>query len=192
MHVPHSDQRYVQALVSGDSNLLDEVYDRFSGGVRWMIVQNNGSEQDAADIFQEALVDIYRKAKKGFVLTCPMENFLYLICRNKWVSELRRRKKSIVTFRDDERYSTIGEDTFAQAEQSYISQKRKDLLRDKISQLGESCRKLLELSWGGKPLEEVAGLMNTSYAYVRKKKSDCVGKLVALVRNSPDYKILLY
>jgi RNA polymerase sigma factor (sigma-70 family) len=192
MNPPHPDQKYVQALISGDKELLDELYDHFAGKIKWMVLQNNGSEQDAADIFQEAVVDLYRKAKKGFVITCPLGNFLYLICRNRWMSELRRRKKNIVTFRDDEGYSKIGEDSFAQAEQSYVTQKRRELLREKISEMGDSCRKLLELSWSGKRMEEVADLMSMSYAYVRKKKSDCLGKLVQLVKKSPDYKILLY
>ena len=38
-----------------------------------MILQNSGTETDAADIFHDSLMSIYNKAKTvDFELTCPM------------------------------------------------------------------------------------------------------------------------
>lgn len=157
-----------------------------------MVLQNNGTEADAADVFQEAIVDIYKKAKAGFTLSCPMEAFLYMICRNRWLNALTRKKYNNVTFADDEGYSNlVSEDSFANAEQILISQNRKHLIENKLAELGESCRQLLQYNWGGKKLEEIADLMKTSYAYIRKKKGDCMGKLIELIKGSPDYKLLI-
>ena len=61
--MPHQDQRYIEALGNNDPQMLEEIYKKFSGKIKWMVMQNNGSEADAADIFQEALLTIYRKAK---------------------------------------------------------------------------------------------------------------------------------
>jgi RNA polymerase sigma factor (sigma-70 family) len=157
-----------------------------------MVLQNNGSEADAADVFQEALVDIYKKAKAGFTLTCPIEAFLYLVCRNRWLNTITRKKYNNVTFADDEGYSNlVSEDSFANAENITVAQNRRNLIDSKLAELGDSCRQLLQYSWSGKKLEEVATLMNTTYMYIRKKKSDCMGKLIDLVKGSPDYKLLL-
>jgi DNA-directed RNA polymerase specialized sigma24 family protein len=54
----HSDQRYITALVENDQRLIAEIYQRYAGKVKGMILTNNGSEDDAADVFQEALIDI--------------------------------------------------------------------------------------------------------------------------------------
>ena len=125
----HPDNKYIQALLDHDTMLVDEIYSRFSGKIKSMILQNNGSEADAADVFQEALVDIYKKAKKGFTLTCPMEAFFYHVCRNRWRNVLSRKKYTNVTFDDDGGYSNlVSEDSFANAEQIRISQNRKDLI----------------------------------------------------------------
>ena len=192
MPAAHPDNKYIQALLDHDNVMLDELYSRFSGKIKSMILQNNGSEADAADVFQEALVDIYKKAKKGFTLTCPMEAFFYLVCRNRWRNVLSRKKYTNVTFDDDGGYSNlVSEDSFANAEQIRISQNRKDLIENKLAKLGASCRQLLQLCWTGKKLEAIATIMNTSYAYIRKKKGDCTGKLLDLIKESPDYKLLL-
>lgn len=188
----HPDNKYIEALLKNDTELLDELYGRFSSKIKYLVLQNNGTEADAADIFQEAIVDIYKKAKAGFTLTCPMEAFLYLVCRNRWLNHITRKKYNSVTFADDEGYSNlVSDDSFANAEQILISQNRKNLIELKLFDLGDSCRELLQLNWSGKKLEEIANLMKTSYAYIRKKKGDCMGKLVDLIKSSPDYKLLL-
>jgi RNA polymerase sigma factor (sigma-70 family) len=192
MPVIHPDNKYIEALLQYNTALLDELYSNYSGKIKYMVLQNNGSEADAADIFQEAIIDIYKKAKAGFTLSCPIEAFLYLICRNRWMNNLTRKKYTNVTFADDEGYSNlVSEDSFANAEQILVSQNRKNLIESKLEDLGESCRQLLQYNWGGKKLEEIAQLMKTSYAYIRKKKGDCMGKLVDLIKNSPDYKLLI-
>jgi RNA polymerase sigma factor (sigma-70 family) len=192
MTVVHPDNKYIEALLRNDPVLLDEIYTRFSPSIKKMVLQNNGDEADAADVFQEALVDIYKKAKTGFTLSCPMEAFLYLVCRNRWINKVTRKKYNNVTFADDEGYSNlVSDDSFANAEQVKLAQNRKNLIETKLAELGESCRELLQYSWGGKKLEEVAALMNTTYAYIRKKKGDCMGKLIGLVKGSPDYKLLI-
>jgi RNA polymerase sigma factor (sigma-70 family) len=188
----HPDNKYVTALLQNDTVLLDELYSKFSGKIKYMVMQNNGTEADAADVFQEAIVDIYKKAKGGFTLTCPIEAFLYLICRNRWLNHITRKKYNNVTFADDEGYSNlVSDDSFANAEQILVAQNRKNLIEAKLAEMGESCRQLLQYNWGGKKLEEIAELMKTSYAYIRKKKGDCMGKLIELIKNSPDYKLLI-
>ncbi len=192
MPAAHADNKYIQALLGHDTVLLDELYSRFSGKIKAMVLQNKGSEADAADVFQEALVDIYKKAKKGFILTCPMEAFMYLVCRNRWRNIITRKKYNNVTFDDDGGYSNlVSDDSFANAEQISISQNRKNLIETKVAELGDSCRQLLQLCWSGKKLEAIAEIMNTTYAYIRKKKGDCTGKLIDLIKGSPDYKLLL-
>lgn len=187
----HPDQKYIDALVNNDPVLLEELYQKYSGKIKWMILQNNGTETDAADIFQEALISIYNKTQTtGFQLTCPLEAFLYLICKNKWINTLNKRKTQKVTNTDTEGFNNIGEDNFKLAEDCVLQQERSNLLREKLQEMGESCKNLLRLSWSGLSMDEVAGKLNVSYAYARKKKSECMAKLIALVKESPKFNSL--
>ena len=52
----HTDQRFVTALLQNDTALVKEIYERFAGNVKRFVLNNNGSEDEAADIFQEGLI----------------------------------------------------------------------------------------------------------------------------------------
>lgn len=62
--------------------------------VKQYIKANQGSGEDAKDIFQDALVVLYKKAQQDdFVLTVPLKTYLMAVVKNCWLQELRRRKK---------------------------------------------------------------------------------------------------
>ena len=170
--------------------LLHELYQRFSGKIKKMIMNSSGTEDDAADIFQDVLLSVYDKAKNGsFILTCPLEAFLYLISKNRWTNELKKRKNIKVTITDAEGYN-ISEDSFKLAEEFMLQQQRKAFLLEKLEELGNACKELLLLSWSEKSMDDVASILNISYGYARKKKSDCIGKLMVLVKESCEYNFL--
>src|SRR4051812_40466551 len=121
----HTDQKYIEAILNNDATILQELYQKFSGKIKWMVLQNSGTEEDAADIFQEALLSIYHKAKtQNFTLTCPFDAFLYIICKNRWLSQLNKRKTEGVTIADTEGY-IVAEDSFMLAEECWLEQARK-------------------------------------------------------------------
>lgn len=188
----HPDTKYIEALLSNNTGLISEIYSRFASKITFMVTQNSGAAADAADIMQEGLVAIYHKALSGnFLLTCPFEAFLYTICRNLWLMQLRKKSRQPVTNTGDEQYDK-GTDVFKEAETVINNNERRLLLEKKFDLLGEGCRKVLELAWSGKPLEEVAVLLNNTYSYIRKKKSECMGRLSQLIKQSPEYKTLLW
>ena len=187
----HPDQKYINALLENDTVVLEELYHKFSEKIKWMIIRNNGAETDAADIFQDALLSIYNKAKAGdFTLTCPLEAFLYLICKNKWLNTLNKKKTQKVTITDTEGFNYIGEDNFKLAEDCLLQQERNNLLTEKLAEMGDSCKKILRLSWSGISMDEVAKQLNVTYAYARKKKSECMARLITLVKQSPKFNSL--
>ena len=189
---PHADTKYIEALVNNNTELISEIYTRFAIKIKLLVLQNGGSETDADDIMQDALVAVYHKAVTGnFVLTCPFEAFLYTVCKNLWLMQLRKKSRQPVTNSGEAQYD-MGTDVFKEAEAVIKNNERRLLLEKKFEQLGEGCRKVLELAWSGKPLEEVAALLNNTYAYIRKKKSECMGKLSELIKQSPEYKTLLW
>jgi len=185
----HYDQKYITALLNNDTALLNELYQKYSGKIKLMILQNNGTETDAADIFQDALLSIYHKAKtENFILTCPFDAFIYLICKNRWMSELNKKKSYKLKLNVEEVNEKIGDNSFELIEELRLQQARKDLLTEKFEQLSESSKELLRFSWSGKSMEEVAQILRRSYGYVRKKKSKCMAKLITLVKQSEHYK----
>ncbi len=178
----HTDQRFITGLLQNDTAVVKEIYDRFAGKVKSYMLQNNGSDDDAADIFQESLIDIYQQAQyKGLQLTCPFEPFLLLVCKRKWLNELKKKQRQGVT-KGTEDLSGIGEDVFALAEQVQVQDEKAALFMAMFEKLGERCREVIRKCLGNKPQDEVAEELGVSYAYLRKKKSECTAELIKLVK----------
>jgi RNA polymerase sigma factor (sigma-70 family) len=180
--VIHPDQRYLVGLLHNDNQVVDEIYRRFAPSIKNHILHNQGSEEDAADIFQESLIDIYNQVKyKGLELTCPFEPFLLLICKRKWLNELKKRGRSPVTKLKDD-LSDWGEDVFAAAEQAVREEDKARIFLQQFQRLGEKCRELLRLSLTGDRQEKIAEMLGVTYGYLRKKKSECMATLLSYIQ----------
>jgi RNA polymerase sigma factor (sigma-70 family) len=184
----HVDQRYLQGLVENSSTVIREIYERFAGKVKSYILKNNGDEEDAADILQEALINIYRQAKNGaLLLSCPFEAFLLLVCKRKWLNELKKRGSKRVT-NDLERVSDTGVDELALSEQIMEQDQKTGLFLAMFEKLGDTCKKIIRISLNGKPQDENAAALGLTYSFFRKKKSECMATLMKYIQaNQPHY-----
>lgn len=175
----HADQRYIEGLLQNDGQVIEEIYRRFSPSIRSHILKNRGSEDDAADIFQESLIDIYNQARfKALRLTCPFEPFLLLVCKRKWLNALKKKGHSPVTKLMDD-LSDWGEDVFGAAEKLALEEDKARVFLQQFNRLSEKCRDILRLSLTGDRQEKVADILGVTYGYLRKKKSECMATLIS-------------
>ena len=185
----HTDQKYVQALLENDNRLIAEIYTRFAPKVVGYIQKNNGNASAARDIIQEALIAFYDQAKtKGLTLSCPFDAYFFLICKRKWLNFLKKNKPTGVTI--NEEVTSIDTNVQQQADETALYEGRASLFNQMLEQMGDACKKLLKLSFSIKSMEEVAKKLAVSYAYARKKKSLCIGKLTKMVQESAQYQTL--
>lgn len=160
--------------------MVQEIYRRYAPAIKRYIAANNGTEDDAADIFQEVLTDIYLQAtQKQLVLTCPFEPFLLLLCRRKWLNELKKRGRQPVTKELDD--VSVGEDVFAQAEIVQQQHNKMQLFVQCFEKMGDACKEILRRYMSGEAQEIIASQLNVSYGYLRKKKSECMGALTKMI-----------
>ena len=183
----HPDSHYIQALLDNDHRGIASIYERFAARIERFVCANNGLPDDAADVFQEALLTITRQARRsGFVLTCPFEAYFYLVCRGKWLNELNRRKRVAVTIAEAEGFNDT-EDAGALADGTLRDEARDQMFRRFFEQLSAGCRQLLRLAWSGIPMENVATQLGISYGFARKRKSECIALLTKRIQNSPEF-----
>ncbi len=183
---PHTDQKYIEALLKNDSLLLKEIYEKFAPKVINYIKSNTGDDQSAQDIIQETLITIYKQAKeKGLQLTCPFDAYFFLLCKRKWLNELKKSAKKEVTI--NEEIVSVNDESVRFVEETEIFNAKHELFTEMFDQLGKACKELLKTTFMIKSMEEVASKLGKSYGYIRKKKSLCIGQLTKLVQNSPKY-----
>ena len=187
---PHPDAHYIQALLENNHRGISEIYTRFAARIERFVCSNSGTADDACDVFQDALMAITHQARRpGFVLTCPFEAYLYLVCRGKWFNEIKRRQRAGVTISETEGFMEK-EDAGALADSTLREEERDRVFRHYLKKLTENCRALLQLSWSGLSMEEVSQQMGITYAYARKRKSECIAQLIGWIQASPEFAAL--
>lgn len=185
----HDDQKYIDALIDNDQILIGEIYKKFVPKVIGFVRKNSGDESAARDLVQEVLIILYDQAKtKDLKLTCPFDAYFFLICKRKWYNILKKRKYNEVTIEEDR--LSISDDADEQVVASQKFEKKRDLFLSQLSEMGETCQKLIKLSMTKMSMKEIAEKLDITYGYARKKKSVCMSKLTAMIKNSAAYKAL--
>lgn len=187
----HHDQVYIDGLLNNNSSIVESIYKKFVPKVTYYIKMNSGSSDEAQDVIQEVLITIYNQAKtKGLELTCPFDAYFFLLCKRKWLNELKKSYNKEVTIKDEN--VSIDKDVEKLAIETEEQDEKQSLFDEMFQKLGEKCQEVLKLSFVTKTMEEVASKMNVTYAYVRKKKSICTGQLTELIQQSNRYQSLKY
>jgi RNA polymerase sigma factor (sigma-70 family) len=185
----HEDQLYIDGLANNNSAIIQSIYKKFAPKVVYYIKTNSGDQDQAQDIIQEVLITIYNQAKtKNLKLSCPFDAYFFLLCKRRWLNEIKKVTKKEVTIGNNEVYKD--ESTVEMANQTEIFEEKQSLFDEMFQKLGEKCQEVLKLSFIAKTMGEVAQKLNVTYGYVRKKKSLCTGQLTEMIQQSSKYKSL--
>ncbi|WP_458627879.1 RNA polymerase sigma factor [Winogradskyella sp. PC D3.3] len=187
----HEDQKYIDGLAANNTFIIQTIYDKFAPKVINYIKQNSGDAYDAQDVIQETIITIYNQAKqKHLQLTCPFDAYFFLLCKRKWLNQLKKSGRKEVTINEE----VLSKDDDAQvlSFETSIFENKQALFNEMFQQLGDACKDLLKATFKINSMEEVAKSLNITYAYARKKKSLCIGQLTKLVQASPKFNQLNY
>src|SRR6187549_1950212 len=157
----------------GDEKALEFLYKKYYRMMTKLVITNSGTEEEARDIYQDALIVFWQKATSGnLVLTSKISTYIYSICQNLWRKELDRKKR----LSNEEKDSPESLDL--------DSPEREKIIAKCMEQLGETCRKVLMYYYFDEmSMQEIAdrlGFANTDTAKTKKYK--CKQKLDELVK----------
>jgi RNA polymerase sigma factor (sigma-70 family) len=178
----YSGAAIIEAINKGtDRELLKFLYKSILPRVTQYVRKNNGSREDAFDIFQDAIVAFYRFVKENrFREEGNPETFIFCICRNLWINKIRKEKKQV---RMPDGYE-IYEDDAATALEGIITSERAVIIKQILSKLGKKCEELLKLSiYDNMSLKEICIRMGfTSEDAVKTQKYKCKQKIIGYIK----------
>jgi Sigma-70 region 2 len=91
---PIDEKALLEGLAVSDKKAVEVIYKENYNMVQALIINNNGSADDAKDIFQEAMIVLYEKAKSGtFELNCQIKTFVYSVSRRLWLKRLQQQNR---------------------------------------------------------------------------------------------------
>ena len=160
-------------IQKGDEKALEVIYQKYYLMMTKLVINNSGTEEEARDIYQDALIVFWQKARSGkLVLTSKISTYIYSVCQNLWRKELERKKKLLNEEKDSA--VTIDQD----------SEEREKIIANCLDQLGDTCKKVLMYYYfDNLSMQDIAdklGFANTDTAKTKKYK--CKQKLDELVK----------
>ena len=141
-----TDDELLVGVADGSDDALTRLYRLYFPMVLRFVTSNSGSEDEAKDIYQEALIVLYEKVRGGsFELHCQLKTYLYSVSRRLWLKQLAYKSRFMVSdtetpATDSAAVGQIGDDLTDYEERD----RQFDLMADSLDRLGEPCRTLLE------------------------------------------------
>ena len=175
----YSDDELLRLLGSGKAidNPVKHLYEKYFYVLSSYIEQNQGSREDAEDIFQEVVltfIDLVRKNK--FRGESSVKTFLFAINRNIWLNELKKRGRQL---KRNEKFSVEQPDAEPGVEKMISNREARKQVFNIIESLGEVCKKiLLAFYYENLPISEILTRLDyQNEQVVRNKKAKCMKSL---------------
>ncbi|MFZ4057418.1 MAG: RNA polymerase sigma factor [Ferruginibacter sp.] len=179
MSTLEQEQELLKGLATNDKQAIEAIYRENFASIQSFVLNNNGSIDDARDIFQEAIIVLYEKSKSAtFSLNCQIKTYVYSICRRLWLKRLQQLN----------RYSTQVEnlEEIIPVEEEIEEHEKRNtdfiLMEQAMAKIGEPCKSLLDAYYlQKKNMQDIAaefGYTNADNAKTQKYK--CLVRLKKL------------
>jgi RNA polymerase sigma factor (sigma-70 family) len=180
-----TDKEFIEGLKSSDEALLSALYKKYFGVVLKYVLNNNGTEQEAQDIYQETIIVLYNNARKpDFELSCAIQTYIYSVARRLWLKQLNKNSHVYkLTDESDEDGTLVDVST----DVGEHEEKERHLLRmnESLVGLGEPCKTLIEDFYirrlNMEAISEKFGYTNADNA--KNQKYKCLQRLKRLFFN---------
>lgn len=168
-----------KAIGNNDKKAIESVYKDNYALIQHFVVSNNGSEDDARDIFQEAMMVLYEKSRLvDFELTCQIKTYLYSVCRRLWLKKLQHNRRIESHVENFDKIAPVEEDIEAHEKLNgqYL------IMRTAMGKIGEPCKSLIEAVYvHRKNMQEIAGYFGyTNADNAKNQKYKCLVRLKKL------------
>lgn len=188
-----STNQILEGIVSNDTRVLDYIYRSFFSVTLSFVKSQNGSKEDAFDIFQEAVVVILQRLRKGSLeLDCSFGTFLQSIVKVLWLHQkVDNLKRSAAYGNQVDNRSEIS-DIDTELLNSVRENQKSNFVQRHFMHLSDGCQTLLQLYIENVSVREIADMMGVTEGFVKKKKYECKQKLIKRMMADPGYKKLFY
>jgi len=174
--INNKEQLLLKGLAANEAGAIETIYRENYGIIQSFIIKNRGYPEDAKDIFQEAMIVLYEKAKSdSFELTCQIKTYLYSVCRRLWLKKLQQVQRHTGVVEIKEETVPVEEELEAHIKKNeYLM-----LMEQTMDKIGEPCKSLLQAYYfQKKSMQEIADLFGyTNADNAKTQKYKCLVRL---------------
>lgn len=179
MKVDTNEQLLLQGLAKNEKKAIETIYKENYNVVQALIINNNGTTDDAKDIFQEAMMVLYQKVKSGtFELNCQIKTYIYSVSRRLWLKRLLHQNRFSVIDNHHDLQTVVEEDM----EESDRRDAEFIMMEKALNSLGEPCKSLIEAFYiQKKSMQDIAASFGyTNADNAKNQKYKCLTRLKKL------------
>ena len=178
----------IKGIRNHDSSILEHVYNTHYPIIEGYITHNQGSREQARDIFQDAMIVVYKRIKSNDLeLTCKFGTYLYAICKNIWMQE---RKKYLLRTQKL-RQQPLEVNDPGPADDPLLQNHLTDLFNKHFDALSKDCQKILSMYFNNFSVEDIRAAMNyKDLHHTADRKYRCKKSLINRIVNDPLFKRL--
>lgn len=162
-----SDRRLIERIEKNDRAVLGDLFVKYEKLIYSQIQSHGGSLDDAKDILQECIIVLWQNVTKGnFELRSKLSTYMVAVAKNKWMVELRKRKRIV----DDDPPDDLRDDNLLVIDQMVEDEElgRVKFALDKIQPI---CKQILMLFYfEERSMEDIAKMLHFSNMNVAKSK----------------------
>ncbi|MFK7949245.1 MAG: RNA polymerase sigma factor [Saprospiraceae bacterium] len=182
-----NNQTLISGILKQDNIVYQWIYDSWYTAVKFYVKRNSGNEDDAKDLFQNTMVDLYLNIKTGKYkdVNKPLKSYFMMICQYKWLNHLRgsdKRNTVNLPTNDD-----LQEEDFIEA--IMFKEGLLNLVEHYLDKMTDSCKTMLKAYYyDKKSLQTIANENNWSLNYAKKKNYKCRQSLKKAILDDINYK----
>jgi RNA polymerase sigma factor (sigma-70 family) len=137
----YSEEFFITGLRNQDKKALSILYKLHYPSVLNHIINNSGTEQEAKDVFQEAMITFFERIQDfNFELTCKISTYIFEVSRRLWLKRLYQKGKFIGKIEENDVFPEVEMELgFAEENENKFNS-----MYWSLSQLGEPCKSILE------------------------------------------------
>jgi RNA polymerase sigma factor (sigma-70 family) len=174
-----TDREVVLGILNNSTDALNKLYTAYFPMVLQFILNNNGDEDDAKDVYQEAIIVLYNKVKSGgFELSSKLKTYIYSVSRRIWLKKLSKQHKNTSSINDYEDVLAVEEEV----EQHELKDMQFVKMKSALESLGEPCNTIIQDFYiHNKSMQDICekfGYTNADNAKTQKYK--CLQRLKKL------------
>ena len=170
------DELIVEEIRRKNDLALKELYKTHYPMIVHLVCSNSGTEQEAKDIYQEAVIAFYERVQQpAFILTCKIKTYLYAVSRRLWLKKLAEKKRFNGSIDEVETFLGIEEEIREVSER----EGRFKRMVIALEGLGEPCKSIVEDFYiHGLSMEEISAKFSyTNADNAKNQKYKCLQRL---------------
>lgn len=176
----------VQDIINMKDESINYLYDVLYPVIKRFVLENNGSVEDASDVFQDTIIAAYQQFKNGSTITNDIDILGYFlgIARNIFQSQLRYKAKI-----ERNLYEKLNIEN--DIEIPGFDEELQEIMIRCFSKLPVEYQKILTLYYEDLPYKEISdklGYKSENKAKINRVKAKKA--LMSLILQDPDYRNL--